>query len=535
MNSILTTRMWALLSPALLACLVACGSSTDPGGDDGGVVFSYSPSGSQMVIEAGTSRDFAVSASGGGALTAEWKLNGLTVSQTATYRYTAGSVGVDLLQVTASSGGRSGAFEWTVTVSEDVATLPPAVPQVRVTHGILPAEARVSWNFVGSSTYPIDSYLVACSFDGPLSVANWDQALQLGEVAHTGNIGYSALFQTDDGMIPGATAWFGVRARDELGQLSPLPQSVQHVLSYAWDLTGTVRDDFGRPMSNVLVKFLVGNRVLNDLTAPDGTFGYGPFSSVDSVQVQATATVGDYYRYSSPHLKAASGSVYDVVLIGIIPVDPACDGTDGDFLQYLRFMTMTSPLSEQTKLHKWQEYPVAVHIPDYVRSPDGLDFAAASREALDLWNSDSGLLLFEEVASPGAADIIFNFDFDEPALNGQAVLVSPQGFLNGAVTPELVRVDINNVLPAAGSSGYLGVKGVALHELGHTLGLYAHSSGCSDYRLMDIGAGSSAFSDGRTHPVHQDEMNAVRCIRYLNQAVDLSRYDSDGRGAGSPR
>lgn len=526
MNRILTTRLWALLRLALLAGIVACGSSTDPGGDDGDVVFSFSPSGSQVALEAGASLDFAVAATGGGALTAEWKLNGLTVSQTAAYTYSAGSVGVDLLQVEASSGGSSGAFEWTVTVNEDVTTLPPAVSQVRVNHGTLPAEARVSWNFVGSSTYPIQSYLVACSFQGPLSVANWDQSVQLAEVLHTGNIGYSVLFQTDDGMIPGATAWFGVRAKDEFGQLSPLPQSVQHVLSYPWELTGTVRDDFGQPMSNVLVKFLVRDQILNDLTAPDGTFGYGPFSSVDSVQVQVTATVGEYYRFSSPHLKVASGPVFDVVLISLVPVDPACDGTDGDFLQYLRFMTMTSLLSQQTTLRKWEEYPVAVYIPAYVR-PDGLDFSAACREAMQLWNDDSGMQLFEEVASAAGADITFNFDFDEPGLNGQAVLVSPQGFLNGTVIPELVRVDINSLLPESGSGGYLGVKGVALHELGHTLGLYAHSSGCSEYRLMDVGAGSSAFADGRTHPVHEDEMNAVRCIRYLNQAVDLSRYDSD--------
>ena len=206
-------------------------------------------------------------------------------------------------------------------------------------------------------------------------------------------------------------------------------------------------------------------------------------------------------------------------------MDPICDSYGGDFLTYLRYMTKTAVPALQWPnqlLCSWEEYPVKVHIPDYLR-PDGVDFGANSRLGISIWNQAVGqeILVFDGVGEE-EADVVFAFYDLGATANGVTSLTEPLGYDGplGFITPEKITVGINIlVLPTDQR-----VQETSLHEMGHALGLYRHVQACSQVGYLMALTSAGVLDDGPGNAVHIDEIRAMMIIRNLPRWVDLSGF-----------
>jgi len=405
---------------------------------------------------------------------------------------------------------------------------PREVPLVEVTHGPDPGQAAVSWMILTWSSFPIEEYLVAVSLTGPITEDNWDAATMVERYpAHPGQVRIRNVYGAEAGLAQGATVWFAVRARDSGGRLSPLSHSPRLTLTREWWVEGRVLDQEGRGLPAVPVQANPSPR--SGETDQSGNFRLGPFRDIDRIVIRTGGRLKDptfpWYDFQGEPVRTLSGQSLlagqDIFLIGRSDLDPVCGVPDHDFLTYLRHMTRTTAIEfnpASTKLHRWEEYPLKVFVPVHTNNA-GVSMDAAARSALATWNGVLEEDYFLPVDDVPGADIVFSFE-DRENFYGQVSLLSPAGPGRqfGRVIPEKMGISIDTKL-----STQPLVTGVALHELGHALGLYNHSDCQASGYLMEIAGGLGAM--GRSEPVHPDEVRAVRCIRHLPQGQDMSGYD----------
>jgi hypothetical protein len=528
-------QLGIVILPLFLAAVlgwVGCSSSTDPGGGGGGGTepeFVFTPSARAQQIFLSDSLDFRAVVDPAGSLDVTWRRRGDIVSNTPDYRYRPQAVGPDTVSVKALSGAYDDSTYWVVQVREDPSLIPPQVPSVNAGPGPQPADVEVVWNRVPTSAFPIVAYVVAVSFAGPISEANWDAARILGTYAAVpGQVGYGKLYtESDDGMLPGQTGWFAVRAIDTFDQMSSLDYSVSHEITYPWFIEGTVSDDRDNNLLGIIVASV--SPEISDNTDGTGFYRLGPFRNIDTVRVYTTSRNEDlpgepltswYDFQSEPLTYEAPGQ--DIVLISRYVTDEICWSTNpaGLFLPFLRSMTRTDddPLDENRSiLYRWDTYPLTVYVPE-VTNQDLVRMDLAVDAALEFWNIAMGEEYFVRTADAEAADLNFLFN-NEQTDYGEVTLLLPSGpdIEFGRVVPQKMQVFINTVL----STPKL-VTEVTLHELGHALGHVAHNPcGLADF-LMFTGGGTGALDN--LDPIHIDERRLVNVIRRLPQAVDMNNY-----------
>ena len=524
-------RFSTLLMAVVLGAvaLAGCSSSTDPN-DGGPLQVIYTPDRQFLDVTIPGTFDFEVAPSRPANFQATWLLNGATVGTGTVYQYQSGAVGSDTLLVQTVLDGTDRQREWLITVLPSLSLLPPPVPDVLIQHGTAPMDVLVSWVWINQSAFPIIDYLIAASYDGPVTAANWDQANFLGAFPHVpGQAGYSELFTAEEhGMLPATTIWFGLRGRDDRGQLSPIPEIYRHTISFAWWIEGTVYDTEQNPLPEIIIDYGCGScRVNSDV---DGFYRIGPFRDVDAVDIFTLSRNVDlpgepftswYDFQADPIVYNESGNTHDITLI------TRYGGTaNSEFLDFLRLMTWTDDVTQlrpDQRLYKWPEYPVRVYIPDHVRQQDGLDFGENSRTGLGYWNLVMAQDYLVEVGDPGQAQIEFYFD-DVPGANGITSLAAPQFpyfYRLGDVIPEKVIIGINNILPDDSQR----VQELAMHELGHALGLYEHVEGIppGETYLMALSS-AGALDQGPENAVHADEKRMLNAIRFLPQGVDMAGF-----------
>ena len=155
----------------------------------------------------------------------------------------------------------------------------------------------------------------------------------------------------------------------------------------------------------------------------------------------------------------------------------------------------------------------------------------ACEAALDFWNAQmrfdaDGLGIQETdylvlVAAEAEADIVFLFEERGQNYGEASLLVPGPDEELGEVIPEKMQIWVNTTAVLDS----LAIAGVALHEFGHTLGLFAHSEcALASEHLMLPAGGVPAFQ--RPVPIHLDERRAVRAIRNIPQAASLSDYQA---------
>ncbi|MEN8008571.1 MAG: hypothetical protein ABFS42_16300 [Candidatus Krumholzibacteriota bacterium] len=399
------------------------------------------------------------------------------------------------------------------------------VPLVNLEHSPHPGEVEVSWWIISWATIPIEEYQVAFSLDGPITEANWDQARILGQYPHRkGQVVFRELFGATDGMVQGTETWFAVRARDIMGNLTPLKESPRLVTTTEWWVEGRVRDSKERTIAGILVRSPpTGATALSD---PDGAFRLGPFRNIDRIKLVAEdgSSGQEWYGFTSGPIWNRSGSAgvteHDIFLIPRQSIEPACILHHNEFLTYLRFMTFTSARDDIPRasiLHRWDHYPLTVFIPPRVNDA-GVRLDDGALAALLVWNDVMGEEYFVRTDQRAGADIEFEFE-EMQIFYGKVSLLLPAytGAKLGRVIPEKMRVSINPVLP-----DFQKVTEVALHELGHTLGLIVHATCPAPGYIMGIVGGFGALD--RAEPIHLDERRAVEYIRYLPQGQDMNRY-----------
>lgn len=507
--------MVALLALAGGGCGGGGGAGPDP---DPVITFSPSAQGQQLVI--GGSLQFAATVAPDVPLTVTWRRGGVIVGDQRQYTYEAQQVGRDTLRVRAEAGAASGSFFWVLDVNPEPSTLPPQVPGVAVAPGPQPVEVLVTWSRVAGSTYPIVAYEVAMSYAGAVTAANWDQAIHLGATPHVpGQAGYSATFSRANGaLVAGAEAWFAVRARDDRGQLSGSALSRWTLITTEWWIDGRVIDDRGAPILGVIASTLLPGR--NDNSDGEGLFRLGPYRSVDTVSVATTPPVG-YYAFRTGRITSGADVALEIVLPQRYELAPQCEfaAYGGSFLNWFRHMTRTVPVAGDTaaaRLWKWDDWPVSVFLPDST-STSGRDMDQAARDMIALWNQELGETFLVETASREDADIYFAWVTTSSGGYGEASLDVPAGGVLGDVRPERVRLEV-----VTGINTDQFFREVCLHELGHALGLTSHSLQCDGAgHLMVLGASGNLSLE---HPIHPDELNAVRILRALPQGADMSGF-----------
>jgi hypothetical protein len=527
----------AFLGACLLLVLIlgGCSSSTEPEVvPDPEVSFAFSPAGQRQELLLNETILFSASVRPAAGLSAKWYRGGVLVGEDSILNYIPEKVGLDTLGVRAFSGADQDTYYWVMDVQPEVSFLPPEVANVEVQAGPKPAEVKVRWNRVNNATFPLVEYMVAVSYSGSINEDNWGQATILGRFDHDpALVFYSQDFnEADDGLRPGEQAWFGVRVRDDRQQMSPLTSSVRYEITWPWYLGGHVTDDAG--LSLPVVGVTTGE--FQDNTDGRGVFLFNePFRNIDSVRVATSSS--PYFNYTTPPVSVDQETTQvDITLINRYALaNPGC--WTGSFLEYLRDMTRTVDVPGQpaeSQLFSWSEFPVSVFIPPGVENLAFVDMESACMAALDFWNdtmrNDAQNLgitesdYFVRTSNESTADIVFLFDF-RSVNYGETTLELPTGHDAGEVVPEKMQIWVNTT---ADLDLFSEVQGVAVHEFGHTLGLFNHADCPGVEYLMQPGGGSAAM--GRAEPIHLDERRAVRAIRNIPQGANMSDYTFETSG-----
>ncbi|MBK8166023.1 MAG: hypothetical protein IPK64_08655 [bacterium] len=511
-------RVLVLAAAVLLA--PGCGGDDDTTGPGPDPVIGFAPLVQGQTLVIGDSRQFSTTVQPEGALAVVWRRGGTVVGDQREYLYAAQHVGRDTLRVRAEAGTVNREFYWVVDVEAAPSTVPPLVPGVGVAPGPEPTEVVVTWTRVAGATYPIVAYEIVMSYAGIVTTENWSQAIHLGETAHvSGQSGYSATFSRANGnLTPGAEAWFAVRARDDRGQLSGTLVSRETRITTEWWIDGRVLDDLGQPILGVITATTAP--IHNDNSDGEGLFRLGPYRSVDTVTVATIPPTG-YYAFRTGKITSTGDISLDIVLPQRYELAPECTFASygGNYLNWFRQMTRTATVagdSAASRLWKWEHWPVTVFLPDSTLAT-GRDMDQAAREMMELWNQSLGREFLVETTSWATANIYFAWVDDASGGYGQASLELPAGGVLGDVRPVRVRVELETGIQADQF-----FREVCLHELGHALGLAAHSLECDGAgHLMVLGAAGNLSLE---HPIHPDEVRAVRLLRVLPQGVDMRSF-----------
>lgn len=509
---------------ALATTLVACSSSTDPDDVDSGAII-YSPDRQFLDVTIPDSYDFAVSTSGSATLTANWILNGEPVGSGLAYQYQSQQVGHDTLQVITQLQGQERPRDWLITVLPSASLLPPPVMNITLENGSLPMDVMVSWQWISNSTFPITEYAVAASYEGPVTADNWDDAIQLGTYAHVpGQLVYTDTYTAeDDGMLAGQVVWFAIRGVDDRGQMSTIPEIYRHTISSAWWLEGTVYDIEANPLEGIIIEFCPGEGCRINSEASGSYQIPVPILDNESLTLTTYSAPAWYDFQSDPVGMDGELTNFDLQLINRYET-----GVGEEYLTLLREMTHTDDPSElrpNQRLYRWEEYPVSVYFPEYVRPSDGLNFTENSRLTVDYWNLVMGEDYLVEVNDPSEADIVFIYHDLGPGANGLTRLAAPNdlGYHLGDVIPEKMEIFINIVLLDNGQR----VQETTMHELGHALGIVDHVTYDTDDHYLMFLTSSGALDNGPLGAVHEDEKRMLHTIRYLPQGVDMAGYRLD--------
>jgi len=374
----------------------------------------------------------------------------------------------------------------------------------------------------------VTGYEVRFSSDGPPTLEDWDTLPDPGDLpARPGSVPHSATWALADlGLTRDTDVWFALRTRDDRDLRSRPSEAVLALIPGIWWVEGSVTDPVGTPLEGIAIRDMQNRWTVT--TDTDGLYRLGPYSQLTSMVVEAATPVdappgASWYTALSDTLRPEGPRRQDFRLIARAGIAEECFLYEGRFLNYFLVITGTGHPTDgrpNQRLFRWESLPLAVHVPAWV-SPVGIDFGHACRTALDIWNRNSGMTIFQSVEDPGEADIRFEYGLDpDLGVIGRAVMLQPGDgrlFL-GEAAPEEVVLELADYFPIEQK-----LQETALHELGHALGLYGHSY-CYDSGHLMYKTSNGALDDGPDNAIHEDEIRALRLIYDLPQGWDMAPY-----------
>jgi hypothetical protein len=526
-----------LVASALSVLTTGCGHSTDPSGDRPPQVV-FTPAADSVTIDLDVEQIFWAEVRNASAEEISFRRGEQVVSTEDHYVYAAEKLGVDSLAARVVLPQREVEKHWRISVRLGDAQRPPDAQEVTVGHGPLPGSIEVRWQRPAPqiTPRPLARYLIAISYDGPVTEQNWEEALPLDAVASVpGQVGYMRSYDDDDHPVlqAGQTFWLAVRVEDDAGAMSGVGDVRSLRLSAPYWLEGVVRDDLLAPLEHILVSY--GCDTCKTLTAADGSYRLGPFRDLDKYVLKisddgvGTPGFGAFFDFRTDSLGAQSPQPIDVVLIRNWPLDIGCGDAypAGGFLEYFLTMTRTDTFTlrrPNRQLLKWTEYPVRMYIHEAMTTDGTFSLDSLTVEAAATWNARLGEPYFIEVQELGEAQIEVYFEPNEVNLYGIVTVEKPLFAKINDVIPTLMKVKIKQNVSIAHIQTMFEV---ILHELGHALCLGGHSRCSASVHLMN--AEPFGIIDARwpESPINDDEAAAVRCIRNLPQGVSMHHYRYD--------
>lgn len=520
----------ALALGMFLFLAFGCTSSTEPTVDPSDLTFQYLPDAGVVDFFPLEELEFSLISNPSVSLQYQWNLNGVAQEGAGSYLYHAARVGVDTIRVEFSYSGVTWNRTWYGNVSANPSAAPPPVPQVLVEHAYQSGAVDLSWIWVSNSFYPIEEYQMAMSYEGPISVENWDEAIMLGSVESVPNqVGYSVnLSHEGDGLLPGELVWFSVRAMDNVGQLSSLNDSPSIRVSTPWYIEGYVYSDALEPLANVIIDYGSPDSRVN--TDTNGFYSIGPLPNVNVYDLTTHSRnepepgfpLDIWYDYTFRELTYQEGQTYDLVILTRYGLDESCGIFDHDFMAYFQDMTSTTQetnLRPNRLLYHWEEYPLSVYIPPFTNE-HGFDYQQLCTEVVGYWNLAMDEEYFYLVDTAAEADVEFYFGNESIHYAGRAFIDLPddENYRLGDVIPERMKVYVWDQL-----NQEIFVQETAMHELGHVLGITSHTICSGDGFLMSNNS-SGILDNGPLNAIHIDEKRTFRAIRNLPQGTNMADF-----------
>jgi len=306
-------------------------------------------------------------------------------------------------------------------------------------------------------------------WDSLLPVELWHTAYLIGLLPASPGVEEERF--TIPNLAPGRLFFVRVRAEDHCGNQSAWSEAASGKVA-GFSVSGRVLDwESGQGIPSLDVHYGRG-RVQDEVhvqTDADGRFYCSHVPAKTASESNPPGMIFD-------ELETGVGEWYDIVDTraiddslyyehGTFGGGPTVTGIYPEFLDYLLNMGLTGGLNglgEGVLVHP--RYPIPIYLPPL--TANGIAYHELARNALAIWEEDSALDLFTEVATPAESAV--------------EIIYTPEGYSSHSYTawePETgvpVRSEIRWV--ANGQPGTeTSLQRVILHELGHALGPQRHS------------------------------------------------------------